>query len=229
MAALAEVGYLPGELGLYPRLTGERTLDALARLHPRPPSERGRLLRGPRAGSGGAAAPRARVLARHEAEAGAGGGAAARPARGDPRRADLRPRPGDPGPAARVAGLAGGGRAHRLLLEPRAGGGRGAVRPGGDDPRRPPAGDRPGGGAAPGAHEDGRGAVRRAGRPGPLRRGRRVGGRRSRGCATASRWRATPSRCWPRSRRCRSRTWRSSAPSLEDAFRDLYEGPPPAT
>ena len=43
MAALGEVGYLPGELGLYPRLTGERTLDALARLHPRPPSERGRL------------------------------------------------------------------------------------------------------------------------------------------------------------------------------------------
>ena len=43
MGALGEVGYLPGELGLYPRLTGERTLDALARLHPRPPSERERL------------------------------------------------------------------------------------------------------------------------------------------------------------------------------------------
>ena len=43
MAALGEVGYLPGDLGLYPHLTGERTLDALARLHPRPPSERGRL------------------------------------------------------------------------------------------------------------------------------------------------------------------------------------------
>jgi ABC-2 type transport system ATP-binding protein len=37
MAALAQVGYLPGELGLYPALTGRRTLDALARLHPRPP------------------------------------------------------------------------------------------------------------------------------------------------------------------------------------------------
>ncbi|HSI31315.1 MAG TPA: ABC transporter ATP-binding protein [Miltoncostaeaceae bacterium] len=43
MGALGEVGYLPGELGLYPGLTGERTLDALARLHPRPPSARERL------------------------------------------------------------------------------------------------------------------------------------------------------------------------------------------
>ncbi len=43
MGALGEVGYLPGELGLYPALTGERTLDALARLHPRPPAERERL------------------------------------------------------------------------------------------------------------------------------------------------------------------------------------------
>ncbi len=37
MAALAEVGYLPGELGLWSGLTGARTLDALAALHPRPP------------------------------------------------------------------------------------------------------------------------------------------------------------------------------------------------
>lgn len=37
MGALAQVGYLPGELGLYAGLTGRRTLDALARLHPRPP------------------------------------------------------------------------------------------------------------------------------------------------------------------------------------------------
>jgi ABC-2 type transport system ATP-binding protein len=44
MGALAEVGYLPGELGLYPGLTGRRTLDALARLHPRPPVLRDRLL-----------------------------------------------------------------------------------------------------------------------------------------------------------------------------------------
>jgi ABC-2 type transport system ATP-binding protein len=43
MGALGEVGYLPGELGLYPALTGERTLDALARLHPRPPTQRERL------------------------------------------------------------------------------------------------------------------------------------------------------------------------------------------
>ncbi len=37
MGALAEVGYLPGELGLWASLSGARTLDALARLHPRPP------------------------------------------------------------------------------------------------------------------------------------------------------------------------------------------------
>ena len=43
MAALGEVGYLPGELGLFPSLTGERTLDALARLQPRPPAARERL------------------------------------------------------------------------------------------------------------------------------------------------------------------------------------------
>ncbi|HSJ74110.1 MAG TPA: ABC transporter ATP-binding protein [Miltoncostaeaceae bacterium] len=43
MAALGEVGYLPGELGLFPALTGRRTLDVLARLHPRPPLARERL------------------------------------------------------------------------------------------------------------------------------------------------------------------------------------------
>jgi ABC-2 type transport system ATP-binding protein len=37
MAALAEVGYLPGELSLFESLTGRRTLDLLARLHPCPP------------------------------------------------------------------------------------------------------------------------------------------------------------------------------------------------
>jgi ABC-2 type transport system ATP-binding protein len=45
MAALAEVGYLPGELGLVRELTGRRTLDALARLHPRPPTLQAELLR----------------------------------------------------------------------------------------------------------------------------------------------------------------------------------------
>jgi len=45
MGALAQVGYLPGELGLYPSLTGARTLDALGRLHPRPPVLREELCR----------------------------------------------------------------------------------------------------------------------------------------------------------------------------------------
>ncbi len=45
MAALAQVGYLPGELGLYAGLSGRRTLDALARLHPRPPALRDDLCR----------------------------------------------------------------------------------------------------------------------------------------------------------------------------------------
>ena len=43
MRALAEVGYLPGELELLGGLSGTRTLDVLARLHPRPPSLRGEL------------------------------------------------------------------------------------------------------------------------------------------------------------------------------------------
>ncbi|HXF57359.1 MAG TPA: ABC transporter ATP-binding protein [Actinomycetota bacterium] len=39
-AALAEVGYLPGEFGLWPNMTGEECLDYLASLHPRPPRRR---------------------------------------------------------------------------------------------------------------------------------------------------------------------------------------------
>lgn len=37
LAALAEVGYLPGELGLYRHLSGIATLNLLAELHPRAP------------------------------------------------------------------------------------------------------------------------------------------------------------------------------------------------
>lgn len=37
MDALAQVGYLPGELALIGGLSGHRTLDLLGRLHPRPP------------------------------------------------------------------------------------------------------------------------------------------------------------------------------------------------
>lgn len=44
LAALGEIGYLPGELGLYRHLTGERTLETLARLHPRAPRLRDELL-----------------------------------------------------------------------------------------------------------------------------------------------------------------------------------------
>jgi ABC-2 type transport system ATP-binding protein len=44
MAALAGVGFLPGDLGLVRELTGRRTLDDLARLHPRPPALRDALL-----------------------------------------------------------------------------------------------------------------------------------------------------------------------------------------
>lgn len=37
-AALAEVGHLPGEFGLWPQMTGSECLEYLARLHPRPPT-----------------------------------------------------------------------------------------------------------------------------------------------------------------------------------------------
>ena len=42
--ALAEIGYLPGELSLYGSLSGTATLDMLSRLHPRSPVRRHELL-----------------------------------------------------------------------------------------------------------------------------------------------------------------------------------------
>ena len=44
MAALAQVGYVPGDLGMIRAVSGRRMLDALARLHPRPPVLQQRLL-----------------------------------------------------------------------------------------------------------------------------------------------------------------------------------------
>jgi ABC-2 type transport system ATP-binding protein len=44
MAALGQVGYVPGDLGMIKQVTGRRMLDALARLHPRPPVLQQRLL-----------------------------------------------------------------------------------------------------------------------------------------------------------------------------------------
>lgn len=40
---LAEVGYLPGEFGLWPSMTGEEILAYLGSLHPRPPTRRAEL------------------------------------------------------------------------------------------------------------------------------------------------------------------------------------------
>jgi len=44
LAALGEIGYLPGELALFPSLSGRRTLELLGRVHPRPPVLRDELL-----------------------------------------------------------------------------------------------------------------------------------------------------------------------------------------
>ncbi len=44
IAALTDVGYVPGDLGLVREVTGARMLTALGRLHPRPPVLRERLL-----------------------------------------------------------------------------------------------------------------------------------------------------------------------------------------
>ena len=44
MAALTDAGYVPGDLGLIRGVSGRRMLDALARLHPRPPVLRDHLL-----------------------------------------------------------------------------------------------------------------------------------------------------------------------------------------
>ncbi|MDH3226375.1 MAG: ABC transporter ATP-binding protein [Thermoleophilia bacterium] len=45
LAAAPEIGYLPGELGLIPNVSGRTTLDSLAALHPRPPELRSELLK----------------------------------------------------------------------------------------------------------------------------------------------------------------------------------------
>jgi ABC-2 type transport system ATP-binding protein len=44
LKAAPEIGYLPGELGLIPNVSGRTTLDSLAALHPRPPKMRTELL-----------------------------------------------------------------------------------------------------------------------------------------------------------------------------------------
>jgi len=44
LSALSEVGYVPGDLGMIRAVSGQRMLDALARLHPRPPVLRDGLL-----------------------------------------------------------------------------------------------------------------------------------------------------------------------------------------
>lgn len=44
LAALAQVGYVPGDLGMIRQVSGQRMLDSLAKLHPRPPVLRDQLL-----------------------------------------------------------------------------------------------------------------------------------------------------------------------------------------
>ena len=45
LAALTDVGYVPGDLGMIKQVSGARMLDALGRLHPRPPVLRDQLLK----------------------------------------------------------------------------------------------------------------------------------------------------------------------------------------
>jgi ABC-2 type transport system ATP-binding protein len=45
LAALTDVGYVPGDLGMIKQVTGARMLDALGKLHPRPPVLRDHLLK----------------------------------------------------------------------------------------------------------------------------------------------------------------------------------------
>ncbi len=44
LKAASEIGYLPGEIGLIPNVSGRTTLESLAALHPRPPELREQLL-----------------------------------------------------------------------------------------------------------------------------------------------------------------------------------------
>ena len=147
------LAYVPGDVNLWPNLTGGEAIDLLGRL-------RGGIDPARRAGPDRALRARPdqegpHLLQGQPAEGGAGRRPGVRRRAAAARRADLRARPaqGDGLPGVDRGGPAG--RAHRAALQPHPGRGRGAVRPREHHPRGQDRGDRqPRRPAAPHPHGD---------------------------------------------------------------------------
>ena len=135
------LAYVPGDVSLWPNLSGGETIDLLLRMRGVDPRDtrRAELLERfePRPHQEGS-----RLLQGQPAEGGAGRGLR-RPGRAAAaRRADLGPRPADGAGLQRVPGRAQGDRHDRAAVEPHPQRGRAARRPGDDHPGRSCSGDR---------------------------------------------------------------------------------------
>ena len=157
------LAYVPGDVSLWPNLSGGEVIDLLARLrggtrHPAP----GRADRAVRARP---AQEGPRLFQGQPAEGGHRRRAGLRRRAADPGRADLRPGPVDGGRLPGLHQRREGPRPHRAAVQPHPVRGRGAVRSGQHHPGRGGGGDRHARRvAAPDPHRDrGRGG-RRAGR-----------------------------------------------------------------
>ena len=172
-----QLAYVPGDVSLWPNLSGGEVIDLLIRLRGGDPADvPTRRAPGPVRARPDEEGPR--LLQGQPAEGGAGRGARQRRAAAAAGRADVRPGPAD-GAGVRGAGARVGlGRTHGPALQPHPQRGGGALRPGHDHPGRPGGGDRfAGRPAAPASYPRAGGAARLDGRDRlrarPPRRGRR--------------------------------------------------------
>ena len=179
----ARLAYVPGDVTLWPALTGGEIIDLLARLRGpavgHRPQAQGRADRAVRPGSGQEGAG---LLQGQPAEGGADRGAGQRRRAAAVRRADGRARPADGGELPRMRQRGAARRPHRAAVQPHPGRGGGAVGPGDDHPRRPGGRDRHAGRDAAPDPDDGRSRAGRPGQPGRPARRPRGGDRRARGC-----------------------------------------------
>ena len=144
MEARRRIGYLPGELPIYPDLTAAGYLDYLARLDGRPvaPEYRAELLERFDVSERGPPAPTPRSITRDEAENRHRPGSDVPGTRADPRRADSRARSVDgPGVSRNARSAQGVRRYHCPALVAHPCRGRGHVRPDRDHPQRPHGGN----------------------------------------------------------------------------------------
>ena len=182
------LAYVPGDVTLWPNLSGGETIDMLLRMRGVEPRST------PARGAARALRPRPHqarpgLLQGQPAEGRAGRGVRRRRRPARPRRADVGAGPADGGGLRRLPGRAGRGGHHRAAVEPHPQRGRAARRPGHHHPRGPQRRERHPGRAAAPAADQGRG---RGGRPGagPHRAAGRD--RRTRRRDDASRARSSP-------------------------------------